>query len=355
MGLSNQERQSGLYWALHRLNNIAKEWRRNPDFRSWRAGDICDLIDQTWHGFLGKHSNGAHWFIGSASTNTITTDNPVDPWTVAIVGQLEDIAQKIHEENDEYACHVITSDELRSDKFNAVDFCSIENLLEDVNDRNTYRVYRETEQIIYYLRRYDDEFTADLEFLNSLISKIQGICFGEFGTNPRFPQAYLLNKIIEILYGGDCYIYDEDKWDAVQKWLAESSDHHSLKSVGLKLPLQELARIHIDLVNDKQNRVLALLALSGCYEYQHLRQRLEALLKEGYLRQWKKLQAEINRYQKLFDERKKKNQDYAPPDELACYGHVSYNLKRDFENGNTRRQATNPSVQRRPNSRRPRR
>ena len=317
MGLSDEERQIGLYHCLNRLNDWVKDWE-NPYYdrqtmRKISTARIINLVKKTWHAFLGKQSNGGHWIFGSSSTNSITTETPNSPWEIAITGHLEPIAKDILEP-DRF--------KWPEKEFDVLEFAFIPNLLKE-NERRVFQIYRETENIIYYLRRYQDKFCFNLKELNKLISDIQGECFQQFTNNSDFAKAYLVYEIIKILY--DNY-YCEEKQDVITKLLISNTLHHDIMRTGMKLNLPELAKIHIDLINNKQNRVLVILALcDSIYQYNHIKQKIEDGLKSAFPEQMDLIIQEMNRYKDFYSSKKNENKYESNP--LNCYGFAGYDLK----------------------------
>ncbi len=327
MGLSDQERRNGLFFSINRMNKILDNWQEQcpKDFKSHK---IVKLVEQTWPALLSGQCNSAHWLIGSDTSNSIHNDEKTSPWTIAISTTLEPIANKLKKDN----CILYMK---KDTKFNAVDHLSIDNLLFEgyynKSDKFYFQIYRETEHAIYYLRRYKDEFLDSFEDLNNLISRIQGKCFEAFPRS-KFAEAYLMHEIAEILYS-PTYPYSEDKWDVVTQLLVKHTFCHCLTSQMRKLTIQEKARIHIDLVKNPQNRVLAMIALCySMYKYNHIRQDVEAKLAKAYPKESKFLLAEIKRYQNYYNDKiaaeNKRDEEEYKSDPLACYGFASYDLKK---------------------------
>ncbi len=85
MSLSDQERTHGIYHAIAAMCEAVHRWETDryitytSDLERYR--DIREAVKQLWHAFLAGSSNSLHWFMGSASSNTITDDTASDPWT----------------------------------------------------------------------------------------------------------------------------------------------------------------------------------------------------------------------------------------------------------------------------------
>ena len=265
MGLSDETRVNYIYWSLLRLNRLNRniDNLKIPSIDKEEIAPLCKFIDSLWHIFIGSQSNDSHWIFGSGSDRRITKDS-LSPWAIAIKYRCSE-AVKEDEDSD-------SNNELR-DKFNPFDsFLSIQGLIRSKNKLNSliFQVYQEAEQLIYPLRRYDDDFLKYFEELNKVVSAIQGFCFDRFSSYDDFSKAYMLHHICVILYGNDTrFTYDEEKdWDEVTTWLYNDHIHHYLSlamdNVYGKTET-ELANIHKGLVkkHDKIDRILAAISLCG--------------------------------------------------------------------------------------------
>lgn len=212
MGLSNEERVAGLYWAI---NAIVKHGRYLHEclneYRKSQYKYLFDSINNLWHNFLGNQRNSAHWIIGSSATGTIKWDDNT-PWGRGIIYNCDEA-----KEND-------------SDVFDAFDrFLDIPGLLGHADDeyRHVYTIYAWTEQAIYYLRRYDDDLSKRLEDLSKNISDIYGEFFSIFTGSQTYTCAYMLNKILKMIYGTG-YPHNKDGMDAFTLYLQEEHIHHHI-------------------------------------------------------------------------------------------------------------------------------
>jgi hypothetical protein len=241
MGLSDEERLEGMYFALCELSEISKRWKRDYQVERYCRTEfvvVRDLVDQLWHAFLGKQSNAVHWIMGSSSSNTIT-HSPHSPWDIAVCHHLNDAIKK----EDPW-----DSDSERP--FDAMQFTDIRSLVAHNRDSHALayvlEVYQWVEQLVYYLRRYEDDFLDRYKEISEIVSKIMGECFVIFSRRPDIAKAYLIREIMEILYVSP-YPYREEEWDVVLKFTAQDCTHHDMSNL-MKWDIKDLAKEHIALV-----------------------------------------------------------------------------------------------------------
>jgi hypothetical protein len=236
MGLCDEERMTKLFFSMKRMNNILKRWnedhRLSDDYDS--INHLKDLVGQTFPALFGNQSNGLHWFMGSSTSNVIKSDMEADPWGLAIGTHLK----KTMDKNSGFW-------EERSDApWKVQDSFSVSRLLDLYSTKDSYvfQVYQENEHAIYALRRYDDKFRTDLKSLDDLVSKICGVCFSIFSDNEIYAKAYLVNRIVHILYT-DSFPWKKDA-------LTEVLEHGYGFLDNMKRPLKELADTHASLVTE---------------------------------------------------------------------------------------------------------
>lgn len=255
MGLSNEERVAGVY---HAINNIVNLARNIPDEDDYKY--LKEYVDGLWPAAIGAQSNPIHWLMGSASSNVLSPE-AMDTFSVAMLSHFPRII-------DGKAETTIENDD--KDDFNPFDgFLDMEGLLrQDESDRelaNVYSIQLWVEQMIYKLRRYNDEFLNDRKDLSCLVTKIQGEIFNIIDKEPQFARAYILSRICVLIYGGRYGIHNKD--DKVNKWLLDSCIHHDLSAPMTRWQpdVNELAEIHVHLMADgsPQNRVMTALKVAG--------------------------------------------------------------------------------------------
>ena len=282
MGLGNNERIEYLCWSINRMSNhhtSLEEYTIDS-----RVVLLRDKLDLLWHKFLGMQANNSHWLVGSDADNVIDYSSS-SPWAIAVKEHCRAAIKK-------------DADDDSINPFNPFESTlSIEGIVYSVDSLCgiVFSVYRETEHMIYALRRYDDELLKSLEGLSKLISDIQGICFRFFDDDEDFARAYVLHKICVILYGGDeQFVYDDKKNDEVTKWLFSNGNHHKLVrsdiSQGGK-ELAELAELHIKLTkkHSKIDRIFAIISLMGYSFDEYTRDKLyECISKNRSLTKHKK-------------------------------------------------------------------
>ena len=240
MGLSNEERKSGIYWGLYRLNRLVREWKECKDkYPPKGTEEILDLLDKLWHSFLCDQSNGIHWFMGSSSSNTIHCDGGNTPWEVAMIEH----CSKVYKPKD-----YLHPD--REKPYDAMEMLTIPYLLHDTYEgwskSYVFQVYQEMENLVYYLRRYKDDFMEGYPELNASISKIMGLCFEIFASEEDYAKAYVIHEMMKIMYGPR-YPYSEDEWDIVTKIMSKHNIHHDAARL-MKWQLKDLAVHHVALV-----------------------------------------------------------------------------------------------------------
>lgn len=278
MGLSNEERQTKLYRSIHHL---VQESRNLPidGYVNERYKRLRTLCDQMWFAFLGRQSNGGHWFAGSSATNQI--GEPNSPWAVALIDHfdidrardkkdwMDEAQEREKAEYDEQWEKDRDLADMPDDGFieRSLD---IDKLLLCVEGGKglaaTYLIYAYTENLIYALRRYDDEFRAGYPVLDKLIADIQGECFGIFTTNGEYAKAYLLNQILDGLYD---YQNPVAKLARCQFW------HHHLTRAMRHASLKDMRAWHLELTKDPKKVtptdwvVVAFGIMGPACEYEH--------------------------------------------------------------------------------------
>jgi hypothetical protein len=278
MGLSNEERQTKLYWSIHHL---VDESRNLPTtgYEHEQYDRLRDLCDQMWFAFLGRATNGGHWFAGSSATNQI--GGPDSPWAVALLNHFShDRSQgkswrdkhrdRLQKEYDEqYEKDPDLADLPDDDHINRA--LGIDRMLGCVSDdgpayKAVYLIYAGTEGILYALRRYDDAFLARYPVLNKLVSDIQGECFGIFARHEAFARAYLLNQILDLMYAHD---------NPVRALAVHQHWHHTIANPMRKADLKTLRKWHLAVTKNPVGVTptdwvaLALEMMGSSYEYEH--------------------------------------------------------------------------------------
>ena len=227
MGLGKDERYNGV---MHCVEKLAKIGEGTP---------VEKFTSKLWHALLRKNNNSCHWVFGSASAGNVKLDG-ASVWERAICSHTEDINNKDDEDSGVFDATKNFSIDLLV-RYGEGKLCE--------THKKMFEIYEWTENIIYYLRRYDDEMpNKDFADLDKLISDIQGECFSYFKDNEVFAKAYIVNKIIGHIYHGT-YPFQKDKWNVLVQWLAKNNVHHDLNRC-MEMDLIDLAKIHMDLVND---------------------------------------------------------------------------------------------------------
>jgi hypothetical protein len=212
MGLSDQERRGNLYYNIDQMVSLGDSLRDKSRryTRTVELKKLLNLLDRLWPAFLGSTSNGLHWIMGSSASNKVTGENK-SPWDTRIAAMIEDV-QKESQENDEIP---------NRDEFDYADWWGIERLLPGDETQKIYEIFAWSEQVIYSLRRYGDEFLESLKELSDLIASIQGECFHLFHEDRKYLRAYLIHNILELAVN----MYDDN--DIVTQMVKKQHWHHN--------------------------------------------------------------------------------------------------------------------------------
>lgn len=304
MGLSNEERFQGILCAIDRINHL--DYDKSKTFLD--LSEIQNLVSQLWHAAIGKSKNSTHWILGSCTDHYIS-NNPTDPWGIALQNQVENIVNPG------------LKDVFPSPSFDAFDgFLDIGGLLRvaDKSMEYVFNVYKAMEHMVYLLRRYDDGFRADFKDLDKLISDIQGACFHIMQDNEDFPKAYILHHICKDLYGSN-YPYNKEEYDTVTKWLVNNNMHHDLNRPMVYgylrgEDLKWMVETQLEFEATKKNQIDRLLtALKICgrrFHYNHQHEDLLKIVKNnGSLRKYsKKIKDALENCKKQREESEKEQQ-----------------------------------------------
>ena len=350
MGLSDTERLRGCIHAVRHLNTLSQEFQadyRIDSYEKEKLTHLIELIDQTWHAMFGSHSNSFHWFMGSESSNEIH-GNPTGPWAVAVVGHLEQYAR----ERDE----IIRPSEDYKSPFNACEFNNIPNLLQNAGDAAesyVFKIYQWAEQLAYFLRRYDDQFTKNHHKLNVVLSKIIGECFTHFTRNEMYAKAYVIYQIMEIVYGTQ-YPYNSDQWDFVTTTLSKGNMHHDFpRLMKREVEMEFLAGVHIELIKhryaafqaaEKRNNTPSYgqdegLLLARCHAMIKVipelcttgkKKFLEDLKKSALNKNYKELAATVEERSKAIKDVKPESKEDYHLEDLSAYGFTGDSILWDF-------------------------
>jgi hypothetical protein len=281
MGLSDGERISGIFYAIDHIMDIVKDLKRSEDKYEYPK-TLINHVKSLWHSFIGKNSNSSHWVLGSSTSQEVTHYSD-SVWGLAAInyhtdGLLKDEKDSIIE---------------KSKDFNAFDgFLDISGLLSSVNKiyASVYDIYAWSEQVVYYLRRYDDKFLKDNEELSKVISNIQGECFCLFKSIDVYARAYILNAICKMIYTNR-YPYDPKHYDSFTRFLVKDCGHHDLNKLMQDGDLKTIAKIHASLYRAEKTkkltimmRVEAFMQIAGRgFHYEHKFNELISVIKPSKL------------------------------------------------------------------------
>ena len=265
MGLSNEDRRIEIYNTIH---DMVQRSRTLPNRDIWHENyrPLKGMCDRLWHAFLGDTHNGTHWLLGSSATQKIGQAN--SPWAVALQhhfqsGGKDDFEERMEEREDaeDDAFDAAPDKEVlnnpRAERGFQEDI-TIEHLLEHANGGDlseVYYIYAGTEQLVYALRRYNDDFLDSYSDLSKLVSDIQGECFSLFQETDDYAQAYLLNQILTLMFKHDNpvrpFAFQQDWSDMLGR---------SLNLCGVNLA--QLKKWHLDALRAKSVTDWMVLAIS---------------------------------------------------------------------------------------------
>jgi hypothetical protein len=318
MGLSDNERLQNIYFVLNKVSQLLKNFERKRNFNknitvSSEVEDLLVLCNKLWPAFLGSPNKGYHWLIGSGCENAIN-DKALSPWEVSIQNTLEKVYKNLIEDNSQDQKEFVAYFE--EHKKNLTDF-TIPRLLEFAKHHDfalTFELYRKMESLVYYLRRYEDDFVRDHDTLNDLINQIFGACYGIFNDphyNIWFSKAYCIREYFTLLYGS---VYEEDnqKYDVVHEVLFENISYFSVKiKQSMFAPIEEVIIMPISLIQsatkDDINKTK-----------NHLHKRMQTLMYFVDKKMYKKIKRKIkesvlvnhlHEYKKIVNENKKESED----------------------------------------------
>ncbi len=318
MGLSSEERRSGIFNAIRGIVDRARNLSNDPGYENVR---IKKLAEQLWPAFLGNQCNGIHWLIGSSAGNSVKGEN-YTPWDTSIAAHIEGvIAQTEVDECGVTHCF----DPLLT-------FLNIPGLLKN-SHRRVMEIFICTEDLAYYLRRYTDGFLKSYKQLSDLCARIQGECFSVFADNQEFAYAYLGTQICDVVYHS---FYFVDGMDTVTQFLIDSNLHHDIGCSirDCEVPLKRLTEMHTELRRIKHSsrcsyknqvrRLLIALELAGRhFHYGHQHVALTDLLKKA---EWPK--EDLGRVEaallKFCQERKEDKKEFVDELFYANYGDIKY-------------------------------
>ena len=278
MGLSDGERTKHLYWACLRISDLGRQLSGDTYPREMKY--LKDLCARIWVDFLGSSSNGMHWIAGSSATNDLR--EPDSPWSV---GLLHRMAESLRPEPR------------RREKFDPFDgFLDIPGLLSHGGDKDNahiYNIFAWTEQAIYALRRYNDNYLRRRQGLSDLLARIQGECFAFFAKSDDFAKAYVHYHTLKMLYGTEWNPTDIRPIMQKQNW------HHYLsRPMSGWVSLRQFRAWHYrtTVAETTTERILVGMDIMGRrYHYKHQIRALckwcrESGLKVDYKAIWKQFQ-----------------------------------------------------------------
>lgn len=322
MGLSNEERMKGLYHSVSKLNKLADGLNRNRLGYNYPNRLVC-MIRKLWHDLLGNSRNSDHWFSGSSATNPVTWGT-ISPWAIAVSAHCDGLFE---EENE-----IIKSRKNIEQPFDAFEgFLDIPSLLLQTGEhhRFIYESFAWSEQIIYYLRRYNDDLLKTMMSMSRTISLIQGECFQYFKNDDVYAKAYVLSQACRIIYTEK---YPYGKIDNLTQYLIKDSIHHYVSRLISEGSLKEIAEVHVALERAKKKgnltqvlRAESFIKLAGRrYHYDHKFNTFMKMVARSWCNDKKKRITELfEKCKKSHEEHEKRSQQnyrHTQEDNLSLYG-----------------------------------
>ena len=303
MGLSDGERRNKIVWAIRGIRIESRGLRGDLDdlysFDQDAIKELLQLIDELWHSFLGKRRNSSFWLFGGDYSNPVTHEGLGGPWSTAIHHHLE--------ENREEPGVIRMPDMDRDRPFDPFKHSlGMDDLIPKKWQQKVASIYHWTEQLSYALRRYDDGMRRGLADLDKLISDMQGCCFEIFSGHEGFAEAYMGEKLAEVVWKHTCP-YQEDPYTQA---LRDLNFHHDLAAGLRKLSLKKMIKLHrwwLERKPTDQNRlVLGLRIAGGKFHYDHQCQKLIEKTRGLGIRK-KKIEREFAKCKRLHEKHQKED------------------------------------------------
>jgi len=288
MGLSDEERVQKVFWGIEQVTHLINDpdCLGNDDLVSeWGLGErfgdnirrLRAVADGLWHSFLGGGKNTGFWLLGGDADNPVR--GPSGAWSAAICSVCDE-----HRPKSDDGWHEKAMAKLPFNPFD--EFLSIHGLLRQSEHgavrEAVYNIYGWSEFLSYAVRRYDDKLRQGWAKLDKAISDIQGTCFSIFGRDDMYTRAYVLNRLLEALYGGR---YGDDE-DPVRKAFLKLNMHHDLsRPMGRNGSTTEVIAWDAWRLQHKvtpQNRVVLALRIAGRrFHYDHQFKELVSLVSKA--------------------------------------------------------------------------
>jgi len=313
MSLSDEERFSNIVWTTKHLvelkNQIDESIRNDPHiYPEDTLERLSSLIDSAWHLVVGDISNGAHWILGSSACNKV---NEQSLWGIAVLHHIEENRPQNKEQEERMQ-------KFEDDNFDPLDgFLDVYGLLYSVEPGHAmvFKAYALTENGVYAVRRYQDEFSAQYEKFSKLMSDIQGVCFEDFSGNEIFSKAYLANEIFQIIYSQ----HYNNPHKVVREIALKQCWHHNLSRIMKvqEVSFDQIMQWHKDLYEKTFdgyctdiNLVLriAMEIMGRRYHYKHIFQEMQTMLKDTKDVDMNALQKLFERNEMLHDTKEKEDQ-----------------------------------------------
>ena len=267
MGLSNEERQTKMYWAVHNIATTIRKLRPStpgddlwPHEKKWEH--LFSLGDKAWHALLEGSRHGAFWILGGSMSNAVK--DPNSPWAVMVSAQCDEVRQGREDKRFYGPKGKRDLDEVCYDPFKHD--LGLRGLVmrsgphtEGERRARLLDTYNAAEFLAYGLRRYDDDFKRGYQELDKLISDILGACFDLMHKDTAFGKAYVGERLLRAIYG---------QWDT-QLWHALNAANMHFWLSSFMSPRMELEDViafdkwRVDHKDTPQNRLVLALRIAG--------------------------------------------------------------------------------------------
>jgi hypothetical protein len=272
MGLSNEERFSGIVWSLHHFEDILSDLKRQH-YLPLEYDRLIELLDELWPAFLSKQGNSAYWILGSDQLSAEVT--PGNLLGVALLAaknfhqldedEIEKMEWQLERTNGQTILNYLT-------KFKP----EIIKILGGHPSAIVLRAFFQVEAAFYYLNRYEDDFSKGCEELAKVLAKIWGATFRILQEDENLLTAYCIHNLLEIVLP-----YRDD---LVSQWWKKHNLHHDAR-VGAIEPAEvlklwkEYQPKRLEDVSEEERILITLKILGSRFHYSHQHKELLKMIR----------------------------------------------------------------------------
>jgi hypothetical protein len=270
MGLSDNERYNGIVGCVNELSKI-------EPFLTHELKSFNKILSGLWGNLLSRSGNSTHWILGSAASQNYIGDCSI------FAAAMQSAKDKLDLSNDDDDDDSVNADSLEYyiDNFipTAIDLLKSSGGHEcragEYSD--VYKIYSYTETYFYYANRYEDKLSEKLLPLSNEFSKLQGLCYEQFSTNPVYLKAWMTSCILDkvVSYNGG---------DTIMNWFKDNHIHHniSIKNTSDKDLFDMFSKFQLLKTNSvsSNERTITIMTLMGSsFSYEHQHKKLLELIK----------------------------------------------------------------------------